>query len=358
VQTTSRVAEAATDARIQEKPTRPLGGIWVEIAGLGVVGATIGWVLLSEHLNGGRAGPIVALLAASAGAYLVGRLTGLLSRTAIPLVLVAAAAVIMAGSPSGALSRSATGGAFDYPNARAAFFALGAASAATIGVLWRPVVVKIAAFGLMGLFGVVPFFTGTHGGMVAVVGITLVVSLVSNARRARIAIAIAAAAFVLTVGMTTFLAERYHPGGHGLIDRIVDHTPLREHRVELWHQALVLIERHPVTGVGPRRFAQFSPEARRDVDSRRARNEFLQFGAETGAIGMALLVLLFVWGFARLRFSRFPDAAVAVAAVALAGVGMHACVDYVLHFPAIPLALAALVGSSIGRRRRAVDVTP
>ena len=37
---------------------------------------------------------------------------------------------------------------------------------------------------------------------------------------------------------------------------------------------------------------------------------------------------------------------VALGAAALAALVIHACVDYVLHFPAVPLAAAALVGTA------------
>ena len=67
---------------------------------------------------------------------------------------------------------------------------------------------------------------------------------------------------------------------------------------------------------------------------------------ELGWAGLALVVLVFLWGFARLWVHPAPDLVVALGAASLAALGIHASVDYVLHFPAVPLAAAALVGTA------------
>ena len=78
-----------------------------------------------------------------------------------------------------------------------------------------------------------------------------------------------------------------------------------------------------------------------------AQNDFLQQGAEQGVLGLVALVALFACGFLALWANPGADAFVALAAVALAAVGIQACEDYVLHFPAIALTTAALVGAGI-----------
>jgi len=107
-----------------------------------------------------------------------------------------------------------------------------------------------------------------------------------------------------------------------------------------------------VFGVGPGRFADASPTASRDPDLRWAHNEFLQSGAESGLPGFVLSVLLFLWGFGALWANAGHAAnegfATALGAAALATLGAHASVDYVLHFPAVALAGGALVGSALG----------
>ena len=69
------------------------------------------------------------------------------------------------------------------------------------------------------------------------------------------------------------------------------------------------------------------------------------------SISSALLALLFVWGFARLSAGAPPDAVTLLSAASLAALGIHASVDYVMHFPAIPILAAALVGTGLTDRR-------
>jgi O-antigen ligase len=132
------------------------------------------------------------------------------------------------------------------------------------------------------------------------------------------------------------------------VNRAVDAT-LTERRVALWHDAVVLMGDHPLSGVGPGRFELTSPTALADADTRQAHNEFLQQGAETGVLGFLLLTALFLWGFVRLMVKRRPDITTALAAASLAALGIHASVDYILHFPAIPAVAAALVGSATAK---------
>jgi O-antigen ligase len=113
----------------------------------------------------------------------------------------------------------------------------------------------------------------------------------------------------------------------------------------LWSEAIDILAEHP-GGVGVGGFATTAPTAIRDQDARWAHQEFLQVGVELGWTGLALVVLLFAWGFVRLAMHPRPDAYVALGGAALAALGIHASVDYVWHFPAVPLAAAALVGAA------------
>ena len=67
------------------------------------------------------------------------------------------------------------------------------------------------------------------------------------------------------------------------------------------------------------------------------------------------MVLLVAWAFARLAANPRPEAVTALASVALAGAAIHACVDYVWHFPAVLLAAAALVGTGLVPGRAGSD---
>jgi hypothetical protein len=71
----------------------------------------------------------------------------------------------------------------------------------------------------------------------------------------------------------------------------------------------------------------------------------LQQGAETGVIGLLLLIFIVIWGFSSLGAVK-GDTVTVLGGVALAALGIHACVDYILHFPAVPIAASALVGAA------------
>jgi O-antigen ligase len=156
----------------------------------------------------------------------------------------------------------------------------------------------------------------------------------------RASIVLAGTLVVFVLAGTNALGATYHAGGNGPLVRA-----LTERRVVLWHESLSIIAAHP-GGVGPGRFADVDPTAIRDPDASWAHNEFLQQGVELGWAGLALLVLVFAWGFARLWVQPAPDMVVALGAASFAALGVHACVDYVLHVPAVPLTAAALLGTA------------
>jgi hypothetical protein len=61
---------------------------------------------------------------------------------------------------------------------------------------------------------------------------------------------------------------------------------------------------------------------------------------------MVLAIGIVLWGFARLAGTRVVDALTVLGAVALGVVSITSTIDYLMHFPAIPIAVAALVGSA------------
>jgi O-antigen ligase len=158
--------------------------------------------------------------------------------------------------------------------------------------------------------------------------------------RARAAVVVSAGAFIAVLLATIVLGLTYSGGSTRLS------SALTERRLELWHDALVIVGEHPVTGAGLDRFEELSPTARSDRDARWAHHEFLQLGAETGVPGLALMVALFAWGFVRLAAGA-PSTGRAIAAGGLAAAGMAASVDYVFHFAAVPIAAAVLLGAGV-----------
>lgn len=303
--------------------------------GILLVTTAAAWTYGVAAVEGGRPGPVVGLLLGCGASFAAAKFIGRRVRWLVPAAFLATAAWIGVGT-GGVLSSEPLRGPLGYANAKAAFYVQAAIGGMILFATARSILGRalgvIAAVG----FAVVPFVTGSMAAIVLLALPTL--ALVVFPHRSRLAIGIQAALFVLAVASTLVLAL-LPPRSNVLVGL------LTERRLTLWQDAFVIMRADPLTGVGPGRFAAVSPTARADPDARWAHHGFLQQGAETGILGFALLVLLFLWGFARLAATSDGDSATALGAAALAALGIHACADYVLHFPAIPIATAALTGA-------------
>jgi hypothetical protein len=288
--------------------------------------------------NGGAPGPLVALLLASAAALVVGRLLGRRHRALLPAIVVVsvAYALVAAGSVVGGGPLS---GPLGYRNATGALCVQGAIAALMFAAAVRLWPLRILGIAAALPFAVVAALDSTAAGVSLLVIAVALIGL-RGPRAVRVSIAIAAALFALTLLGVVALGAGYRPGGSGAASRA-----LTERRLVLWHESLQIIAAEPA-GVGPGRFMVVNPTALRDADAHWAHDEFLQQGVELGLAGLDLSVLLFMWGFARLWVHPRPDMVVALGAASLAALGIHAGVDYVLHFPAVPLAAAALIGTA------------
>ena len=315
----------------------------IDATGALLILLTIAVAEVAASAHGGDAGPLVALVLAVAGMVVVGRLAGRMHRVLVPAA-VAIVAVALALT-SGVLDRGPLGGPFEYRNATGAFYvqAVVAALMVAAAVRWWP----LRAVGI----AVAVWFAAIAATVsVAAAACLIVVAVASialgGARMARASIVAVALISVVVLAGTVALGVGHRPGADPVFARA-----LTERRLELWHESLALIADHP-GGVGPGRFQDVDPTALQDRDARWAHNEFLQQGVELGWAGLVLVVLLFLWGFARLWVHPAPDLVVALGAASLAALGIHASVDYVLHFPALPLAAAALVGTAQTVRSR------
>jgi O-antigen ligase len=259
----------------------------------------------------------------------------------VPAVVAVVAAAMALASPLGTLSSNPLAGPLGYGNAKAALYFQAAVAALTLAVLARNRPVRFISVGAAGLFALVPWITGS----VAVALATLLLPvgwLASRGPRPRRWALIAVVPFLLVLGATTLLAAD-PPSEDSRLGEVLDAALDRE-RLVLWHEAIAMIEAEPVLGVGPGRFDELSPSARRDSDLWWAHHGFLQQGAETGVPGAALLVATFAWGFVRLGRASGATRAAPFLAIGVLALGLQACVDYVLHFPAVVLAASALVG--------------
>lgn len=315
-----------------------------DLIGLVLAGATACWALVAAG-NGGAAGPFVGLIAASTVVFAAARVAGSVRPWIVPAGIVLLAGVLAAGAGSDVLSREPLSGPLGYANADAAFYLLTAIAALVLVATLSRSGLKVAAGGVaIGCAAVTVFKHSTAASSLLALS---ALGFVAGVRvSVRSIVAVCAALFLAALGITIALAVIHRSDlGQGIVEPVVD-SGLSERRLALWDEALVLMLEHPMTGIGPGRFASFSPTARSDKDARWAHNEFLQQGAEQGIPGFAFTTGLFLWGFWRLGSMRHPDRFTAFGAVALAAIGIQASVDYILHFPAVALAMAALLGAA------------
>lgn len=314
--------------------------------------ASVGWLGLTAEAQGGDARAAAAALLLAALAFLAARWTTRRVAWLAPLLLVASAAAV-AAMHFDTLLAGPLGNPLGYSNATASFYMLAAGGALMLLARRRaPQLRVLAALAYLGC-ALVPWLNGCHtaAALVALLPLGL---LARSTRGVRLAVAGGGGVLVVVLAGTVVLGATYTPGERGgAVDRLVDAT-LSERRPQLWHDALRLMAREPLTGVGPSRFPEESPTARMDRDTRWPHNELLHFGAEAGVPGLLLLLGLGGWGFARLWWGG-DDAATAVAALSVGALGVHASVDYVLHFPAVLAAGAVLLGAGSCVPRRARD---
>ncbi|MGH2636012.1 MAG: O-antigen ligase family protein [Actinomycetota bacterium] len=325
----------------------------VDAIGAALLGALVAWTFASAAIAGGSPVPVAAVVLACAAALVVGRATGRFARWLVPAAVAASAAVLIL-TPK-AFTSAPLQGPFGYANAAGAFFALASVASAVGAVTTRIPAVRAAWIAAAAVFAAVPLVRGSLAAAALLTLPALALLLARDPSRSRAVVAGCAGLFVLTLFLTIVLGVSGGGGARGNEGGAVE-SALSGRRLALWHDALSIMAEHPVAGVGPGRFAEVSDVAARDPDARWAHHEFLQQGAEEGVVGLVLLVALVLWGFARSWVTPSADVATALGASALALVAIHACVDYVLHFPAIPVAAAALLGATqatVGRRGRA-----
>jgi O-antigen ligase len=137
---------------------------------------------------------------------------------------------------------------------------------------------------------------------------------------------------------------------------------LAQNRRENWSDTLRMIERFPIAGIGlgcwPDLFPQFQSPPWQPIFFREAENDYLQFIAETGLVGLALLVwFACVVGVRITRAARsFTPREWQLFAGLLGGLGavvLHEAFDFSLHTPAnallFTMLLALLLRITVGR---------
>jgi O-antigen ligase len=344
----SRTLAEAVTSRV-EVPSRARGvGARLDVLGGALVALAAVWTLVAPRAAPGARGRVVALLALVAGSYAAARLLARVARWLPPLIVaVAVAGAFAATAPSSLYAHPLTP-PLGYANANGALVAQGAFAGLLLAILGRRPALRAASVSVT-LGGVgVAVLIGARAPALLVLLLAPLALLGRSERSARRVVvglcAVFAAVLLVTVAVGATARDGHAAGVGALVEDVVT-----ARRVALWGDAWDLMASSPARGVGVGRFAAQSPTALADADAAWAHHGFLQQGAEQGIGGFALALALPLWGFARLAASRGRDAATIVGAAALAALGIHACLDYVLHFAAVPVAAAALVGAAVAR---------
>lgn len=331
--------------------TGPVGGYLrrLDLIGLALFSAAVAWTYVSSGGTDAAHRTAGAFAAAGAGSV-AGRLLGRLGGWVVPAIIAGLAAVVWVVDPRHILSDAPLAGPFGYVNAKGAFFMIAAGCAlAAVAVSGRPLAI-LAGLAAAIPFIIVPFESQARAPALLIVAVLIFGLLAHAILGPRRSIALLGLLFAAALITTAALGATQKSAQEGrVLDRLVD-ASITQRRPALWREAGTMMKEHPLEGVGAGRFGELSPTALADRDARWAHNAYLQQGAEAGVMGLALIVGIFAWAYVRLAAGA-TDIRPVLAAIVLTAVGIHAALDYIMHFPAIPVLTAALVGSGSAIRR-------
>ncbi|MGH2787264.1 MAG: O-antigen ligase family protein [Actinomycetota bacterium] len=310
--------------------------------GLVLLSMTVLWVFVSSLVTKSDPMQILALLSALA----VGVVAGRLLPGVVPMVVVAITMLLFVINPLEFISRDPGGFPFGYANAKGAFLVQAAAAALIVARTIPAGGLATAAITGAVIFGVVPLLfeslaAGTLGLVVVAIGLAGALLTKAYARSLGILLGMV---FVV-VFSTTLLIAATETSTPAVVGDVIGDT-LSERRKALWTDALSAMRDNPLVGVGPGNFENVSDIARVEDDVRWVPSAFLEQGAEGGILGLVLMFAIFLWGFVRLMASDGPGPVIAIGIAALFGIAVHVCMDYVLHYPAVPMVAGALLGSA------------
>jgi O-antigen ligase len=312
----------------------------LDFAGVALVGLSILWVCVAAAGRSARIMPMVLLLVAAVAAYVVGRVVGVPHDVTLPATIACGLALVLAVSSSAGSVSPPLG----YGNANGALGVQGIVAAMMAAVASRHPPTRR---GLYALGAVLLLETALTRSLAAtLLGVLVLgVGLVAPVLRGRRLLAVGGLVIVAGCAVaTTVIGLRYEPQHRSPETVVVAQDVLSSRRVQLWHEAVSMVSDDPVRGVGPGRFSVESPTAQEDPDARWAHSAPLQLAAEQGLPGAGLLAALMVWAFVSLVRSPRSDPVVVCALAGVIAFGVQACIDYIAYFPAIPLALALLLG--------------
>jgi hypothetical protein len=317
---------------------------WSLIGLLLAVGlAVVAWLV--QRRTGVSSAPVVMLVVSSAAALIAAAFVGGVHRALLPLAI-ALVISYLAYDWRADLAGGPLSGPFEYRNAFGALLLQGGLAWLLVGFGFAHPLIRALSVVPAGVLGVLAVRSSAGAAAGAALVVVTALALLGT-RGARLAVALCGLATAAVLAGTIWLGAGYEPGHPptGVAARVSD-AGITERRLALWHDSLAIAAEHPA-GIGHGRFGNTSPTALEDRDTIYAHNEFLEQAAELGWAGMAFAILLVAWLFLRLALNPSADVVTAMSAVALAGLVIHGSVDYVWHFPAVPLAAAALDGTGL-----------
>ncbi|WP_344441346.1 O-antigen ligase family protein [Streptomyces kunmingensis] len=311
-----------------------------DATGLTVLGGCAVWSLITATARAGRPeGMLLAVLAVVAG-YACGRIGAALVPVAASAVAGLGGLCLALVSPHGVPAPD-TVAPLGRAGATAALLALSAGALCCAAWSARRRALRIAwhvpAAGTVVLAAVI----GSGAGAAACAGVVLYSLAAARARRRSVGLAGLGLATAAVAALGVALAKNALPS--------VLATPLEDrlspHRVLLWRDALRLAESEPALGVGPGRFADFSPApAQSPLPDGKPHAAVLQVGAEQGVVGVVLLAAAFCWLLYALWRSARPTQVVLAAGAALTAVAAMASVGNALSFTTVTAGVGLLAG--------------
>lgn len=309
--------------------------------GAGLVAVLAAWTVIGAGSGPDEASSVLWLSGGVAALYAMGRWVTEREPLAVHRIVALAVGGSIVLTLPGVVR--AGGAPLGYANANAALGGLGALAALGVAVAEPTQRLRVAWAALAGGLVLAVIATGSHAGAIALLVGAALLAVSALLRRPAAVVLGGAVAVVAVLGVTAVIAHGADPAGLG------DRSGVRG---ELWGAAAELTAAHPLRGVGVGGFEEQNPVSG-DADLRWAHHGYLQMGAETGLIGLSLLLAVVGWTYARLGLAavQAPHRA-ALGAAALTLVALHATVDHVLHHPALVLTLAAMVGAATARPPR------
>lgn len=319
----------------------------LDALGILLFAAAATWTVWSASIAGGAPVPTIAVMLGAAAALVIGRF-GRLGPWLVPSVVAGTILLMVIPFLPDVLTGRPGSGPLGYANANAALLLQAAIASLMIGWGSRSSAIRRAATAVaVGIWVVIVTSGSVAAGWLLSLPLLVAWLPAARTRTFRRLVPVCAAVLLVALASTWIVAAVGEDAERRGPDEPLAAMVLGDRRTVLWHTALVLMLEHPFVGVGPAKFREAAGPAAADEDARYTHNEFLQQGAETGIAGLLLMVAVFLYGFARLWWVAHPSRVTAFAATALAVLGVHATLDYILHFPAVPIAAALLVGAGI-----------